>query len=102
MSMVSETKKILLDIIKHHGKLSIDETVNQVDLAKTTVREHFTQLEEDGFIDRSYERSGRGRPSLQFQLTKKGNELYPSYEPEMMREFIRYLQTEGEHRILED
>lgn len=99
---ITGPKKDLLDLIKHHGKLTIDETVEKMDLAKTTVREHFTQLERDDYIERSYERSGRGRPSLRFRLTKKGNGLYPSYEPEMMREFIRYLQTEGEHKILED
>lgn len=100
--MISGPKKELLDLIKHRGKLTIDETVEKIDLAKTTIREHFTQLEEDGFIERSYERSGRGRPHLQFQLTQTGNGLYPSHEPELMREFIRYLQIEGEHRILED
>ncbi|SMO65547.1 helix-turn-helix transcriptional regulator [Gracilimonas mengyeensis] len=100
--MVNGPKNELLDLIKHHGQLTIDDSVEKMDLAKTTVREHFTQLEKDGYIVRSYERSGRGRPSLQFQLTNKGHALYPSYEPEMMREFIRYLQTEGEHRILED
>lgn len=99
---ITGPKKDLLDLIKHHGQLTLDETVEKMDLAKTTVREHFTQLEEDGYIERSYERSGRGRPSLRFRLTKKGNGLYPSYEPEMMREFIRYLQTEGEHKVLED
>ncbi|HBQ59053.1 MAG TPA: transcriptional regulator [Balneolaceae bacterium] len=99
---ITGPKKDLLDLVKHHGQLTLDETVEKMDLAKTTVREHFTQLEEDGYIERSYERSGRGRPSLRFRLTKKGNGLYPSYEPEMMREFIRYLQTEGEHKVLED
>ncbi len=99
---ITGPKKELLDLIKHHGQLTIDESVQKMDLAKTTVREHFTQLEEDGYIERSYERSGRGRPSLSFRLTKEGHGLYPSYEPEMMREFIRYLQTEGEHKILED
>ena len=100
--MLNGPKKKLLDLIKHHGQLTIDDSVEKMNLAKTTVREHFTQLERDDYIERSYERSGRGRPSLRFQLTKKGNGLYPSYEPEMMREFIRYLQTEGEHQILED
>lgn len=100
--MLNGPKKELLDLIKHHGQLTIDKSVEKMNLAKTTVREHFTQLESEGYIERSYERSGRGRPSLRFRLTKKGNGLYPSYEPEMMREFIRYLQTEGEHKILED
>lgn len=100
--MFTGPKKELLDLIKNNGQLTIDESVENMDLAKTTVREHFSQLERDGYIERSYERSGRGRPSLSFKLTQKGNGFYPSYEPEILREFIRYLQTEGEHLIIED
>jgi len=95
-------KKNLLDLIKNQGQLTVDQLVEKVNLAKTTVREHMSQLENEGYIVRNYISSGRGRPSLCFKLTKKGNSLYPSYEPEMIKEFIRYLQTEGEHRILEN
>lgn len=99
--MLSGSKKELLDLIKHKGQVTIDESVEETDLAKTTLREHFTQLERDGYIERSYERSGRGRPSLQFKLSKQGNSLYPSYEPQMMRELVRFLQSEGKEEALE-
>lgn len=99
--MITGPKKELLDLIKHRGQITIDESVEEVDLAKTTLREHFTQLERDGYIERSYERSGRGRPSLRFRLTPKGNALYPSYEPQMMRELITFLKGEGKEELLE-
>ncbi len=99
--MLTGPKKELLDLIKHHGQITIDESVEKTDLAKTTLREHFTQLERDGYIERSYERSGRGRPSLRFKLTKTGNSFYPSYEPELMRELVQFLQAEGQDEVLE-
>lgn len=100
--MVTGTKKELLDLIKLQGELAVDESVVEMDLAKTTLREHFMQLERGDYIERSYDRSGRGRPSLRFRLTQKGHDLYPSHETEMMRELIQYLQMEGKQEILED
>lgn len=100
--MFTGSKKELLDLIKKKGAISIDEVVNQVELAKTTVREHFLQLERDGYIQRNYVRSGPGRPSLQYQITKKGNGLYPSYESIMMQEMIKYLKSKDDEETIEN
>jgi predicted ArsR family transcriptional regulator len=99
--MLTGTKKKLLDLIKLHGELAVDESVEEMDLAKTTLREHFMQLERAHYIERSYDRAGRGRPSLKFQLTQKGHDVYPSHEPRMMRELIQYLQEKGKQELME-
>ncbi|MDR8389970.1 methanogen output domain 1-containing protein [Aliifodinibius sp. S!AR15-10] len=100
--MFTGSKKELLDLIKREGAISIDDVVDQVELAKTTVREHFLQLERDGYIQRDYVRSGPGRPSLQYQITQKGNSLYPSYESVMMRKMIKYLKSKGDDETIEN
>ncbi|MFH5833394.1 helix-turn-helix transcriptional regulator [Halalkalibaculum sp. DA384] len=100
--MFTGSKKELLDLIKREGAISIDDAVDVVELAKTTVREHFLQLERDGYIKRDYVRSGPGRPSLQYQMTQKGNNLYPSYESVMMRELLKYLKSNGDDETIED
>ncbi len=82
--------------------LSIDEAVEEIDLAKTTLREHFLQLERDGYVERDYVRSGPGRPSLQYQLTSKGNSLFPSSESKLIRNIIKYLKTKGSEQLVED
>ena len=99
--MFTGSKKELLDIIKRKGAVSIDEAVAQMDLAKTTLREHLLQLERDGYIERDYIRSGPGRPSLQYQLTQKGNNLFPSYESSLVRELIEYLKSRGDEETVE-
>jgi len=53
--MYSGSKKKLLNIIKREGTISINETVEKMDLAKTTLREHLLQMERDGNIERQYE-----------------------------------------------
>lgn len=95
------SKKDLLDLIKQKGTLSMDEAVTHTDLAKTTLREHFLQLERDGYIRREYIRSGPGRPSLQYQITPKGHRLFPSSESELIRELLKFLKEQGDEQTIE-
>jgi predicted ArsR family transcriptional regulator len=99
--MFTGSKKELLDHIKRNGTLSVDEAVEYTELAKSTLREHFLQLERDDHIQREYIRSGPGRPSLQYQLTQKGHSLYPSYESEMIRELLEFLKEKGDEETIE-
>lgn len=95
------SKKELLDLIKQNGTLSMDEAVSKTDLAKTTLREHFLQLERDGYIRREYIRSGPGRPSLQYQITPKGHRLFPSAESDLIRELLKFLKIKGDVETIE-
>ena len=100
--MFTGTKKNIIDLIKRSGTLSIDEAVEQMSLAKTTLREHFLQLERDGYVEREYVRSGPGRPRLQYQLTPKGNSQFPSSESRLIRNMIKYLKSEGNEQLVEN
>jgi predicted ArsR family transcriptional regulator len=100
--IISGSKEEILNLIKTHGTLQIDEAVKLTELAKTTLREHFLQLERDGLIVREYIRSGPGRPSLQYTLTQKGQALFPSQESTMLREMIRFLKENGNEKDIED
>lgn len=100
--MFSGSKKEIIELIKRKGIISVDEAVEETDLAKTTLREHFLQLERDGYVERDYVRSGPGRPSLQYQLTSKGNSLFPSSESKLIRKIIQYLKSKGSEQLVED
>lgn len=100
--MFTGSKKEIIELIKRRGTLSIDEAVEQISLAKTTLREHFLQLERDGYVKRDYVRSGPGRPSLQYQLTPKGNSIFPSSESKLIRNIIHYLKSKGNEQLVEE
>lgn len=100
--MFTGSKKELLDIIKRNGAISIDNMVAQMELAKTTLREHLMQLESDDYIERDYVRSGPGRPSLQYRMTPKGHGLYPSSEATMIREMLHFLKSRGDEDTIEE
>ncbi|NGP75111.1 DeoR family transcriptional regulator [Balneolaceae bacterium YR4-1] len=100
--MFTGSKKEIIELIKRRGTLSIDEAVEQISLAKTTLREHFLQLERDGYVKRDYVRSGPGRPSLEYQLTPKGDSIFPSSESKLIRNIIHYLKSKGNQQLVED
>lgn len=100
--MLTGTKKEIIDLLKREGTISIDSLVSKLDLAKTTLREHLLKLERDGYVERDYVRSGPGRPSLQYQLTSKGNSLFPSSESKLIRNIIEYFKKRGSQQLVED
>lgn len=100
--MLTGSKEELINLIKRNGTISIDDAVEETSLAKTTLREHLLQLERDGYVERDYVRSGPGRPSLQFQITQKGNSLFPSSESALIKELLHYLKTKGEEQTIEE
>ncbi len=101
-NMIGETKKEILDLIKRNAPACLDNIIEHSNLAMTTVREHVTQLEEDGYIKRNYKKVGVGRPKLEFQLTDKGHELYPNHEHLMIKDIIHFLKERGYDHLLEE
>lgn len=86
------TKSTLLRLIHCSGELSLNEAIQETELARTTLKEHFLQLENEGLVERHYERKGRGRPKLVFSLTDKGAFRFPSNDGRILNELLEYLQ----------
>jgi predicted ArsR family transcriptional regulator len=100
--MITGSKRQILDLLKRNGLLSIDDVTDDLGLAKTTLREHLLQLERDGYIERNYDRSGPGRPSLQYKLTDRGHSIYPSGESRLMRDLLAFLKRRGDESVIEE
>jgi predicted ArsR family transcriptional regulator len=97
----SDTRRELLQIIKRRGSLSVDEAMEALDMARTTVREHLLQLKEKGLVEQSAEREGRGRPRHRYAMTRRAKVLFPSRDGELMGELIQYLRDEGAEDLVE-
>jgi predicted ArsR family transcriptional regulator len=89
----------LLNLIKKQGEITLKQAVEMTELSKTTIREHLTILEKDGYIERYAKREGRGRPELYFHLTQKGHKLFPSHDSKILRDLLRFLKR-NEHQDL--
>lgn len=97
----SDTRRELLQIIKRRGSLSVDEAMDALDMARTTVREHLLQLKEKGLLDREAERKGRGRPSHRYEMTRRAKVLFPSRDGELMGNLLRFLEDHGVEELVE-
>jgi len=101
-NILSDSQQKLLDLVKRHGELTVAGAVDQLDLATTTVRQHFSALEEEGLVDRTERAEGRGRPTAYFSLSDAARQLYPSNDGTVLSELLNYLSREGYHRAIDD
>lgn len=97
----SDTRRELLQIIKRRGSLSVDEAMEALDMARTTIREHLLHLKEQGLLERSLERQGRGRPSHRYAMSQRAQILFPSRDNELMGRLIQYLRDRGEWDLVD-
>jgi predicted ArsR family transcriptional regulator len=75
------TRQQILDYLRRHGRATVKELDGFLGLTSTGVRQHLTVLEREGLVGAREERGHVGRPALVYQLTEKGDALYPkSYD----------------------
>jgi predicted ArsR family transcriptional regulator len=97
----SDTRRELLQIIKRRGSLSVDEAMDALGMARTTVREHLLQLKEKNLLSRTSEPKGRGRPSHRYEMTRRAKVLFPSRDGELMGELVEFLKEEDAEDLVE-
>lgn len=97
----SDTRRELLQMIKRRGSLSVDEGMEALDMARTTVREHLLQLKEKGLLERNVERKGRGRPSHRYEMSRRAKMLFPSRDGELMGRLLQYLRDHGDGDLVQ-
>jgi len=62
----------LFDVMRERGSLSIGDLAELLGVTATAVRQRVNRLMGQGLVRRSLVRSGRGRPSHQYELTTLG------------------------------
>jgi predicted ArsR family transcriptional regulator len=100
--LLSEAKAALIDMMKVDGEISVDDAVGQLDLAKTTIRQHLQLLEQYGLVKRRQHRQGRGRPRIMYSLTERATEFYPDLEGQLLREMVEYLIEQGHLSLVDE
>ncbi len=100
--ILGESRKKLLDVLKCQGEVTVRQAADSLELATTTVRQHFGRLEEEGLVDRRTVAEGRGRPAVYFRMTSKARRMYPSRDAAMLPELLDFLSREGYHRAIDE
>lgn len=92
----------LLELFKQQGTLTLNKASGMTGLSRTTLREHFNNLEHDGYIKYTLKREGRGRPEQIYELTEKGHRFFPSLEGPLLQSFLRYLKQGEREELISD
>lgn len=71
------TKREILECLRTDNEATIDELIDQVDVSRSTLSEHLSDLQAMDLIDKRSERDGPGRPHYLYFLTRKAEKLFP-------------------------
>jgi predicted ArsR family transcriptional regulator len=71
------TRQQILDFLRRNGRATVKDLDSHLGLTSTGVRQHLTVLEREGLVEAHEERGHVGRPALVYQLSDKGDGLYP-------------------------
>jgi predicted ArsR family transcriptional regulator len=67
--MTESSDRILLDLIRRHGPLTVSEMGDRMGVTPTAVRNRLTRLVESGMVERQSEQGARGRPKHTYQAS---------------------------------
>lgn len=101
MKLLSQKQSQIVNLLKEHPRISVDEIVLHLGEAKTAVRRQLLSMEKRGLVQREYHPSGRGRPCLVFSLTSGVKRLFPSKEAEVLSDLLAFLIQDGQEDLLE-
>lgn len=88
----SSAKRALLLLLKQRPNLSLREIAGARQISKVAVLRHLSSLEDQGLIERSYERSPLGRPSVHFRLSERSADIFPQAYTQMSLTAIEYIE----------
>ena len=100
--MLGETRGRVLDLLRGQPQ-TIAALAERLGLSEEAVRRHLRLLSEDDLVASSPQRQGgRGRPSALYEITERGQRLYPDRTADFANELWEYLEAEhGRRAILE-
>jgi len=92
----------ILERLRRNGPSSAETIASDLDVTPNAVRQHLTNLEREGFVVSHPERSGRGRPALQFELTERADAVFPKRYGQLATMVLREVEEAGGPEALDE
>jgi DeoR family suf operon transcriptional repressor len=89
----SSTKQEVLKILKVEKRLTVSELAKRLAISEMAVRRHLHTLERDGLVRTTLVRQAMGRPTNVYELSEKGEELFPQNYKQMALELLKDLEV---------
>jgi predicted ArsR family transcriptional regulator len=67
--MTENSDRVLLDVIRRHGPLTVNDLAGRLNVTATAVRNRLARLVSAGMVERKAEHGGRGRPRHTYQAS---------------------------------
>ena len=89
------TRMEVLELLRRKGHASAETIAAELLVTPNAIRQHLTNLERDGLVVSSPEKSRRGRPSLLFSLTERADSVFPKRYGQLATMVLQEVQEMG-------
>ncbi len=96
------TRMEVLELLRRKGHASAETIAAELLVTPNAIRQHLTNLERDGFVVSSPEKSRRGRPSLLFSLTERADSVFPKRYGQLATMVLQEVQEMGGPEALDE
>jgi DeoR family transcriptional regulator, suf operon transcriptional repressor len=88
----SSAKREILLLLKQRPDLSLADVAAARQTSKVAALHHLSVLEDEGFVERSYEHRGVGRPTVHFRLSQKATGIFPQAYTQMSLTALEFIE----------
>lgn len=92
MKKLTTAKRNLLDLLKKHHEMTIEDMMVYFTISEVAVRKHLRELENNNYIKRRSVKQTIGRPYHLYGLTESGHKLFPNKTEQLPLELLHDLE----------
>ncbi len=92
LDLIPEPRREIIRLLKRRGPLPVEEIADALDVTVSGARQHLSSLERDGVVTYQRVRQGPGRPRHLYELTERGDALFPRRYAELLSELLGYVR----------
>jgi DeoR family suf operon transcriptional repressor len=99
---MSSTRDEILRTIRAHGRVTVAELADHLNITPVSVRHHLSSLQAEGLVKSKEVRQGVGRPRLVYALSEAGQERFPARYARLSERLLDELKSTLPPHALED
>lgn len=92
LDLIPEARREIIRLLKRRGPLPVEEIAEALAVTVSGARQHLSSLERDGIVTYQRVRQGPGRPRHLYELTDRGDALFPRRYAELLGELLGYVR----------
>ena len=92
LDLIPEARREIIRLLKRRGPLPVEDIAAALAVTVSGARQHLSSLERDGVVTYQRVRQGPGRPRHLYELTERGDALFPRRYAELMNELLGFVR----------